>query len=235
MLAAIDVDAPVQAERSGSASKRIIDRAAVDGFDSLGDADVLAVLLGCDPVSAARLLWDVGGIDGLARVGLHALGSKPGMTAVKAARLAAAVELGRRAARQLGSVRPILGTSARVAAWAIPRLVHLDHEQMWVLALDGRSGLRAARRVAEGGLHGCSITARDILRLVIREAASAFVLVHNHPSGHPMPSLADIVMTRAVAMAAETLGTPLVDHVIVAGAAHASMLDLGLLVTSGSP
>lgn len=229
MLAAIDEDAPAQG-RSGSASKRIIERAVVEGFEALGDADVLAVLLGADPVSAAQLLWDVGGVEGLARIGSHALSSKRGVTIMKAARLGAAVELGRRvAARQLGSVRPILGTSAQVAGWAKPRLAHLDHEQMWVLALDGRNGLRAARRAAEGGLHGCSVAARDILRIVVREAASAFVLIHNHPSGDPSPSAEDILMTRAIVKAAEVIGTPLVDHVIVAGAAHASMLDLGLL------
>ena len=80
-----------------------------------------------------------------------------------------------------------------------------------MLALDGRNGLRAARRIAEGGLHGCSVDPRDVLRSVIREAASAFVLVHNHPSGDPAPSDEDIELTRMVARAGAVLGTPLVD------------------------
>src|SRR5262249_14835030 len=105
----------------------------------------------------------------------------------------------------------------------------LDHEQIWALSLDGRNGLRASRRVAEGGLHGCSIDPRDVLRAVVRDAASAFVLVHNHPSGDPTPSGEDLELTRRIARAADTLGTPLVDHVIVAGGGHASLYDLGFL------
>jgi DNA repair protein RadC len=91
------------------------------------------------------------------------------------------------------------------------------------------NGLRAARRVAEGGLHGCAVDPRDILRAALREAASAFVLVHNHPSGDPAPSDEDISLTNMVARAGAVLGTPLVDHVIVAAGGHASLFDLGLL------
>jgi len=84
--------------------------------------------------------------------------------------------------------------------------------------------------VAQGGLHGCSVTARDILRGALVQAASALVLVHNHPSGDPRPSPEDVAMTRTVVEAAEVVGTPLVDHVIVSASGnYASMLDLGLL------
>src|SRR5262249_48282426 len=104
------------------------------------------------------------------------------------------------------------------------------HEQMWIFGLDGRNGLRTVRRVAEGGLHGCSVSARDILRAALTDAASAIVLVHNHPSGDPAPSSEDIAMTRAVELAAAAVGVPLVDHVIVTSdGRHASLLDLGLM------
>ncbi|HVY47879.1 MAG TPA: JAB domain-containing protein, partial [Minicystis sp.] len=123
-----------------------------------------------------------------------------------------------------------LKSSDEVAAYAKARLGPLDHEQMWVFALDGRNGLRAVRRVAEGGLHGCSVAARDILRAALQDAASALVLVHNHPSGDPAPSVEDVAMTRIVESAAACVGTPLVDHVIVTSdGRHSSMLDLGLL------
>jgi DNA repair protein RadC len=124
-----------------------------------------------------------------------------------------------------------LASSADVARWGRIRLSQLDHEQVWVLALDGRNGLRAAKRIAQGGLHGCSLDPRDVLRAVVREAASAFVLLHNHPSGDPAPSEEDIDLTNTVARAASVLGTPLVDHVIIAGANHASLFDLGLVAT----
>jgi DNA repair protein RadC len=65
---------------------------------------------------------------------------------------------------------------------------------------------------------------------VVRDAASAFVLLHNHPSGDPKPSPEDVDLTAAVARAASIIGTPLVDHVIVGGTDHASLFDLGILV-----
>jgi DNA repair protein RadC len=98
-----------------------------------------------------------------------------------------------------------------------------------VLALDGRHGLRAARRVASGGIHGLHVTARDPLRIALREAASAFVLVHNHPSGDPTPSDEDLAFTRVVVEGAAAIGTPMLDHVVVARRRATSMLDAGLL------
>src|SRR6185503_7379736 len=98
----------------------------------------------------------------------------------------AALELGRRATlRALAEERVSVGSYDAVVDWARPRLATLDHEEVWFLALDGKNGLRAARCVARGGLHGCALTPRDILRPALREAASAIVLVHNHPSGDP--------------------------------------------------
>jgi DNA repair protein RadC len=148
------------------------------------------------------------------------------MGPAKGARLAAAVELGRRA-----MMAASIDASARlpdrgaVEAWARPKLATIDHEELWLLALDGHNGLRAARRVASGGIHGLHVAARDPIRIALREAASAFVLVHNHPSGDPTPSEEDISFTRAVADAAAVVGTPLLDHVIVARKRSASVMQ----------
>src|SRR5580692_6648534 len=161
------------------------ERAVAGGIDQMGDADLVALVLGTGclglPVGvlAATILEEQGGIGGLARAGIGELGQRAGMGPAKGARLAAAVEM-----------------------WARPRLATLDHEELWVLALDGHHGLRAARRVASGGIHGLHVAALDPIRVALREAASAFILVHNHPSGDPAPSDEDIAFTRAVADAA---------------------------------
>jgi DNA repair protein RadC len=97
--------------------------------------------------------------------------------------------------------------------------------------LDGYQSLRAARRVAVGGLHGLSVRPRDPLRLALRDGGSAFVLVHNHPSGDPTPSTEDLRFTRELAAAAEVVGVPLLDHVIVARGGYVSLLDRGLLAS----
>jgi DNA repair protein RadC len=213
------------------------ERGMAEGFDSLADSELIAVLLGTGekgrPAArvAADLLEQSGGVVGLSRMGTHALAQVHGVGLVKAARISAGFELGRRLLLRSssGAPRQNLASSSEVARWARFRLSALDHEQVWVLALDGRNGLRAAKRIAEGGLHGCSVDPRDVLRAVVREAASAFVLVHNHPSGDPTPSNEDIELTNMVARAASVLGTPLVDHVIVAGGGHVSLFDLGVI------
>jgi DNA repair protein RadC len=212
------------------------ERAMETGIECLSDAELLAILLGTGlqgmPVTvlAATLLDDHGGAAGLARAGIGELAEVSGVGAAKAARVAAAIELGRRATSAASlDASPKLPDRAAVEAWARPRLATLDHEELWVLALDGRHGLRAARRVASGGIHGLHVSARDPLRVALREAASAFVLVHNHPSGDPTPSDEDVAFTRVVAHGAQAVATPLLDHVIVARRRSTSMLEAGLL------
>jgi DNA repair protein RadC len=167
---------------------------------------------------------------GLLRIGIGELAEHRGIGPAKAARLAAAIELGRRSVQVASAeASPRLPDKTAVVAWARPRLATLDHEELWVLALDGRHGLRAARRVASGGIHGLHIGVRDVLRVALREAASAIVLVHNHPSGDATPSDEDVAFTRAVAEGAAVVGTPLIDHIVIARQRSSSMLDLGLL------
>jgi DNA repair protein RadC len=178
----------------------------------------------------ATLLDEHGGVGGLLRLGIGELAEHRGVGRAKAVRLAAALELGRRAVQVAAlEASPRLFDRGAVVAWAQPRLATLDHEELWLLALDGRHGLRAARRAASGGIHGLHIGVRDVLRIVLKEASSAFVLVHNHPSGDPTPSDEDVGFTKAVAEGATVVGTPLIDHVIVARQRASSMLDLGLL------
>jgi DNA repair protein RadC len=209
------------------------ERAAQVGVECLGDAELVAIVLGTGCVGvpvgvlAASLLDEHGGVGGLARAGLGELAERMGVGVAKGARLAAAIELGRRASFAASlEAQPKLSDTRAVEAWARPRLATLDYEELWLLALDGRHGLRAARRVASGGIHGLHVAPRDVLRVALREAASAFVLVHNHPSGDPSPSHEDVAFTCAVAQAGSIVGTPLVDHVVVARRQSCSMLEL---------
>ena len=218
------------------------ERAVEEGLGALGDAELVALLLGTghadEPVMvlAAALLEEAGGLEGLARSGLGELAARRGVGLAKGARLAAAVELGRRvAAAQARRSDARFPTSAAVDGWARPRLAALDHEELWALVLDGHQGLRAARRVASGGLHGMHVGARDPLRIALRDGGSAFVLVHNHPSGDPSASREDLRFTEQVAEAADVVGVPLLDHVIVARGGYLSMLDHGVLRSASTP
>ncbi len=174
---------------------------------------------------AIDLLADLGGLGGLARSTPEELETRldGAVDAPSTARgIVAAFELGRRIASERASAE-VITNSADVAAWGVPRLGGLDHEELWLLALDGRAHVRAVRCVAKGGLHGMGVRPADPLRLALRAAASGFVLVHNHPSGDPTPSREDIVFTRRIADAAAVVGVPLLDHVVVTASGFASV------------
>lgn len=209
------------------------EQALAFGVQGLADVDLLTLLLGTgsagEPValSAAALLELGGGLSGIARLGPHAL-ARRGIGPAKATRIAAAVELGRRALLvALAEEREVLDCFERVANWARPRLGTLEHEEVWLLSLDGKYGLKSARRIAQGGLHGCALLTRDVLSPALRDGASAIILVHNHPSGDPTPSAEDIAMTSAVRAAAELIGVPLLDHVVVARTGARSLCESG--------
>lgn len=223
---------PAYAERASD------DRSVGFDVDSLSNADLLAhllnrggatLLVAGGATSIARDVLDaLGGISGLSRAGADELAAllpvaKRFVPAETARSVVAAFELGRRVAAEPSSERLRLRDTRDVAAWGMNRLGALEHEELWLLALDGQNRLRAARRVAQGGLHGVSLRAADPLRHALRVAASGFVLVHNHPSGDPQPSKEDVAFTRAVAEAAVVVGVPLLDHVVVTRDSFASV------------
>ncbi len=214
----------------------------MEGLAEQGDVELLALLVepGSGPsglTTAVRLQDRFGGLAGLARLGPALLRETAGLDEPGAMRLAAALELGRRVGVRASCRdhnQPV-ETPAAVAARVAPRAIGLDHERMWVLALDGGGRLRALRRVAQGGQHALRVSVPVILHAAIANAACGFVLAHNHPSGDPTPSEEDIELTHRVAAAADTVGVPLLDHVIVcASGEYASLLDLQLLVASGN-
>ncbi len=197
------------------------------------DIDLITHILGATRTGpsprelASELLEECGGLPGVRRLGGPAL-AEFGLLDLQATRLLAAIELGTRAVlAELGERRPLLSCFEEVVDWARPRLGALEHEEVWLLSLDGANGLIRSRRVAQGGLHGCALLPRDVLRPALRDAASAFILVHNHPSGDPTPSPDDVDMTRQLAQAARLVGTPLLDHIVVARGGASSLLDLG--------
>jgi DNA repair protein RadC len=209
------------------------ERARREGVGALSDTELIALLLATgaagQPVArvAHELLAHVGGLERLERVGPYRLSEQRGIGLVKATRLLAAVELGRRVTlKSLCREADMFASFDAVAAWAQPRLAALDHEEVWLLCLDAKHALRSARCIARGGLHGCALRPADVLRPALEDAASGVVIVHNHPSGDPMPSAADIEMTRALLEACEILGIALLDHVIVARAGAQSLREL---------
>jgi len=210
------------------------ERALCEGVETLPDQDLLAIVLGTgargEPVGlvAAHLLEAEGGLAGVARNSPHGLASRRGIGPAKATRLAAAFELGRRV--QIGVLAAAtfcLRDHDEVVAWAHPRLSGLEHEEVWLLALDARNAVKSVRRIARGGAHGCALSTRDVLSPALRDNAHAIILIHNHPSGDPRPSPEDLAMTIAIRTACEVVGMPLLDHVVVARDGSSSLFEHG--------
>jgi DNA repair protein RadC len=219
---------------------RLREHALMHGPERLADVDLLALLIGTGAEGesarsvAARVLDESGDLSGIRKLGRHGLAERRGIGPAKAARILAALELGHRMAEDsLEAERLVLSSFDEVARWARPRLAPLEHEEVWLLSLDGRNGLRCAHRIAQGGLHGCALTPRDVLRPALRDGASAIILLHNHPSGDPTPSPDDIHMTRALFIACDVVGLSLLDHIVIAKGGAESLRELAMDVADG--
>lgn len=205
------------------------------GRSALSDAELLALLLGTgrreEPVGqlATRVIAELGGLHRLGRLGPGALEQIDGLGPTKAARLVAAVELGRRVL-----TRPLppglrIASSRDVDAAMRPRLADALVEHFLAVALDAKNRPIGEIEVARGSLSACPVAPADVFRSLLLEGASGVVLVHNHPSGVPAPSPEDLDLTERLVGAGDLLGVRVLDHVIVGREGYFSFLDAGLL------
>lgn len=192
------------------------------GRSALSDAELVALLLGsgtrgANAVDLAHhLLTQHGGLAGVASLDLHALSTTSGIGPTKAARVVAALELGRRRGTVTDS-RPAVSTSAHVAGLVAPLLADQPRERVVAVVCDQRSRVIATTVVAEGSAHGASFPVREVLAEVLRRDGSTLALAHQHPGGDPTPSRSDVITTRTVIAAAGQCGVRFLDHVVIGG------------------
>lgn len=129
----------------------------------------------------------------------------------------------------LTDVGPRLATCADVALYFMTRIGCDRVESIAIVGLNARLGVLFHRVVSRGGVASCPARIADLIRPLVLNAAHGAVLVHNHPSGDPTPSREDVELTLRVRDACALLDIRLVDHVIVTGRDHVSLLDAGLL------
>jgi DNA repair protein RadC len=135
----------------------------------------------------------------------------------------------RRIARGAIRERPVLGSWKDVIEYCRTAMAFADREEFRVLFLDKRNHLIADEVQSEGTVDHAPVYPREVVKRALELAASALVLVHNHPSGDPTPSPADIRMTNDLLAIAKPLGIALHDHIIVGRHGHASFRGLQLL------
>jgi DNA repair protein RadC len=225
------------------ASERPRERLATKGAEALTHAELIAILLrtglkGVNVVEVGRqLLTKFGTLNALAGASLADLRGIKGIGRDKAVTLMAAFALARRMAAELHGESPLLDTPERIADLLREQVRNLNAEQFLVVLLNTRRRLVKTERISQGTLDTILVHARDVFRSAITANAAAIVLVHNHPSGDPTPSDADIKVTRDLIRAGQLLKIELLDHVILGRATqerakdYASLRELGYFYT----
>jgi len=125
--------------------------------------------------------------------------------------------------------RPALSSWAALLDYCTAAMARCESEEFRVLFLDRKNVLIADEVQSKGTVDHTPVYPREIVKRALELSASAIILVHNHPSGDPTPSKADIQMTREIVGAAKTLGLAVHDHLVIGRGGHASFKSLGLL------
>jgi DNA repair protein RadC len=125
--------------------------------------------------------------------------------------------------------KPLLSSWDALLDWLRADMGPIEVERVRVLYLNARNMLIRDELASEGSIDQSAIYVREVIKRALELGASAFILVHNHPSGSPEPSRQDIAITRDIAEAAAKLGIALHDHIIIGGSDHRSFRAMGLL------
>ena len=124
--------------------------------------------------------------------------------------------------------RPVLGSWQKVIDYCTAQIGFAAVEEFHLLFLDRKNALIADERQQRGTVDHTPVYPREVVKRAIELGASALIMAHNHPSGDPTPSKADIETTREVAKAAALLGVTLHDHIVIGRGRHTSLKSLGL-------
>lgn len=195
------------------------------GASSLSDAELLAMLLrsgsrGHNVLTIAQQLLAGGGsLAALVQWNEADFRRLKGIGRVKALQLVAVMEVARRVLAGRGETEPILNRPEVVLAHLEPITAHLAIEKFWVLCLNRKNRLLKQVEITSGTATSSLAHPREVFREAIRQGATAVICAHNHPSGDPAPSAADVQITRQLRDAAKAVDIELVDHVILGRAA----------------
>lgn len=191
------------------------------GVSGLGDGELVALVIGSGTRARGALevahdvLRTAGGTDGLLRMGLDELRGIGGVGAARAARVLAAIELGRRALVREAGERPHFRSPVDLGQYLMPLYGGHRTERFGVMLLDTRLRLIRTTILATGSADGVVVEPRDVYREALIASATSVVVFHNHPSGDPAPSGEDRAVTTRLRHAGQTLGIPLLDHIIL--------------------
>ncbi|MEI9849605.1 MAG: DNA repair protein RadC [Sphingomonas sp.] len=205
------------------------------GPDALMDHELVEYLLALaiprrdtKPLAKA-LLKEFGGIAGLLTADAEALARIPGMGETSAAAIKAAHAAALRLLRAQVAEKPVLANWQAVLDYLRADMAHHGVERVRVLHLNSRNMLIRDELMSEGSVDEAALYVREIVRRAVDLGSAAVILVHNHPSGDPAPSRADIDVTRNLIEAGKRLGISVHDHIILGAEGHSSLRAMGLI------
>lgn len=214
---------------------RLRDRLLTGDADALPDYELLELVLfganarGDVKPLAKKLLARFGSFAGVLTADPAQLAAVEGVGPVAIATLKTIQAAARRLAREQARTAPVLAGWQAVLDYCRIAMAHEPIEQVRLLFLDRKNHLISDEVVQRGTIDHTPLYPRDVVKRALEVGATALILVHNHPTGDPTPSKADIDMTRTLARAAEGVGISLHDHLVIGRHGHSSFKALGLL------
>lgn len=214
--------------------ERPIERLAACGTAALSDTELIAVLLSgststANPIILAQqLIVTFGDWQGMQRASLDELQRVPGLGRTRAARLKAALEVGRRLLLAPPGERLQIRSPSDAAQLLIAELGHRDQEHLATLLLDTKNRVQALHTVYIGSLNASMVRIGEVFKEAIRRNSAALIVSHNHPSGDCTPSPEDVLVTREIVSAGKLIDVDVLDHLIVSPGRFVSMRERGL-------
>ena len=217
-------------------SERPVEKTITKGASALSNSELLAILLGSGTreKSAIGLAKDIiskdkSGISHLAESSVQELMSINGVGQSKAARVVAAVELGKRISTAPRVKRMGVESSDDIARLFIEDMRYEKREIFKALLLNPRGEIISIETVSVGELTSTLVHPREVFSQAVKRSAAGIVFVHNHPSGNPEPSEEDIKTTERLVACGKLLGIVVIDHIIIGDGQYCSMQSLGLM------
>ncbi len=206
------------------------------GSNFLSNGELLAILIGSGTRNrsaltvANRVLSMEGrGLSYLADCTPEELCKIEGIGEAKSCKLIAAIELGRRISQSAGEKRYTAGSPEEVAGLYMEEMRHLKKEYFKVLYLNTKNQILASENVSIGNLNSSIVHPREVFRNAIKKGAAAIIVIHNHPSGNPLPSQNDLDVTKRLQEAGKLLGIPLLDHLVIGDGVYVSLKEKMLM------
>lgn len=204
------------------------------GAEALSSQELLALILGRGikgesvMVTAQKLLSAFGNIERISLASLEELSSIKGVGPAKASQLKAVFELAKRSGNDSGE-KITIRSSKDVIKLVKPKLKDKKKEHFLILCLDTRNNLIKTGDISTGTLDANYVHPREVFKEAIQSLASSIILVHNHPSGDPEPSEADIDITKRIVETGKVVGIDVLDHIIIADNKSLSFKEKGIV------